>query len=249
MKSDNINELAGALAKAQAGIRSAVKDSLNPHFKTRYADLASVWEACREQLSSNGIAVVQAPTSSERGFVLLTTLMHASGQWIDGEYPVRPIKDDPQALGSALTYARRYSLSSMVGVAPDDDDGNDGSGHAAQGPKTAPFLAAAAAEQGSARASSASSPPVRVNGDAVFAAAPPRALLGLLLAARGTGDGAGAEQTFATRVAVLLGTADAATYDELFEAATAAKLTKGSQPDVTVARAFKLAGARLDGAK
>lgn len=244
MKSESINELAGALAKAQAGIRSAIKDSVNPHFGKKYADLASVWEACREQLSSNGLAVVQATATAPQGMVLVTTLLHASGQWIDSEYPVTPVKNDPQALGSALTYARRYSLSSMVGVAPDDDDGNDASAHDAPRGKTAPFLDAAA-EQAS-RPGTVGPQPVRVNGEAVFAAAPPRALLGLLLTARGTGDGAGAEQAFATRVAVLLGTADGAMYDELFEAASAAKLTKGSPPNITCARAFKLAGARLD---
>lgn len=243
MKSESINELAGALAKAQSNIRSAAKDSINPHFKTRYADLASVWEACREQLSSNGIAVVQAPATGERGLVLLTTLMHSSGQWIDGEYPVKPIKDDPQALGSALTYARRYSLSSMVGVAPDDDDGNDGSGLGAQKPKTATFLDAAA-EQAS-RPGTAGPGPVRVNGDAVFAAAPARALLGLLSAARATGDGLAAEQAFAARIAVLLGTADRAAYDELGPIASDGDIIAGSPADVTLGRAFKVARARV----
>lgn len=126
-RSDSINELAAALAKAQAKIKFASKESLNPHFRSKYADLSAVWDACREALSENGIAVTQVPTlGAEGGLYLTTTLMHASGQWISGEWPIRPVQDTPQGLGSATTYARRYSLAAMVGVAPadEDDDGN-----------------------------------------------------------------------------------------------------------------------------
>ncbi len=120
--SEQINEIAAALAKAQGEIKGAAKDSTNPHFKSRYADLASVWDACRAALSKNGLSVVQIPDTTSDGVFLYTTIAHSSGQWFRGVMPVRPVQDTPQGLGSALTYARRYSLASMVGVAPDDDD-------------------------------------------------------------------------------------------------------------------------------
>lgn len=126
--SEQINELAAALAAAQAEMEGAEKNSANPHLKSKYADLTSVWNACRGPLSKHGLAVVQCPRehTDERGHVQLrleTVLMHKSGQWISSEIPVTPAKErDPQALGSFLTYCRRYGLSAMVGIAPDDDD-------------------------------------------------------------------------------------------------------------------------------
>lgn len=122
--SEQINELAAALAKAQGQIQGAKKDSTNPHFKSDYADLASVWDACRQALSGNGLSVAQSAENGEHGYGVTTLLMHTSGQWISGTLYLKPSKDDPQGAGSALTYARRYALAAMVGVAPDDDDGN-----------------------------------------------------------------------------------------------------------------------------
>lgn len=123
-RSENISEIAGALAKAQGEIRAAVKDSTNPHFKSRYADLASVWEACRAPLSKHGIAVVQGPSNEDSGATSVTTLLlHSSGQWIEGKLSVAPLKNDAQGIGSVITYLRRYALAAMTGVAPDDDDG------------------------------------------------------------------------------------------------------------------------------
>lgn len=128
MKSASISELAKALALAQAEIKPAAKDKLNPHFKNQYADLASVWDACRSALTKNGISVVQAPGIDQTEAVYLDTILaHTSGEWICGRLPVRPVQNTPQGLGSALTYARRYGLASMVGVAPDDDDGEEAS--------------------------------------------------------------------------------------------------------------------------
>lgn len=128
-KSEQINEVAGALAKAQGQIRGAVKDDVNPQYKMKYASLASVWDACRKPLTDNGLAVVQTTDINPQGeVVLMTTLLHSSGQFLGGAYPLRPIKDDPQGMGSALTYARRYTLASLVGVAPEDDDGEGSSG-------------------------------------------------------------------------------------------------------------------------
>jgi hypothetical protein len=123
--SAEIKDIATALAKAQGAIEGAVKGSTNPHFRSKYADLGAVWEACREHLTKNGIAVVQAIASGETRAVMVTRLVHSSGQWIeDGGIPLIASKDDMQGLGSALTYARRYGLMGMVGIAPEDDDGN-----------------------------------------------------------------------------------------------------------------------------
>ena len=124
--SEQINELATALAKAQNKIKSASKDSNNPHFNRKYADLASVWNACREPLTENGLSVVQIPADQNGRVSLTTMLMHTSGQFISSELSTRPTKDDAQGLGSAITYLRRYGLAAMVGVAPDDDDDGNG---------------------------------------------------------------------------------------------------------------------------
>ena len=134
MKSENINELAEALAKAQGEIEGAAKSAINPHGNYKYADLSSVWSACREPLSKNGLAVCQVTEIEGEQVILVTTLMHKGGQWIAGKMPVRiaPMFDKgtnkekpwtPQAFGSAITYARKYSLLAMVGVAGEDDDG------------------------------------------------------------------------------------------------------------------------------
>lgn len=123
--SDSIKELATALAKAQAVMAGAKKDSTNPHFRSKYADLASIWEACRDALTSNGIAVVQMTRARPEDVVIVETrLLHSSGEWIEGELLVPVMKADAQGYGSAITYARRYALAAAVGVAPEDDDGN-----------------------------------------------------------------------------------------------------------------------------
>ncbi len=118
--------MAAALAKAQGQLQGAKKDSENPFFKSKYADLSAVWEACRTPLAQNGLAVIQTTDAEdENGSIPVETiLVHESGEWISGLLKVRPVKDDPQGMGSALTYARRYALSAIVGVAPEDDDGN-----------------------------------------------------------------------------------------------------------------------------
>ena len=124
LKSDNINELGSALAKAQGAIEGALKDTANPFFKTKYADLSSVWDACRQQLTVNGLSIVQTPTEAENGIGVETMLIHASGQWLSNTFTMPVSKADAQGVGSAITYARRYALAAMVGVAPEDDDGN-----------------------------------------------------------------------------------------------------------------------------
>jgi hypothetical protein len=125
-QTEAISELTAALAKAQGEIKNAAKDVKNTFFKTSYADLAGCYDASREYLAKNGLSVVQFPDYDETGTMfLMTQLNHASGQWMRSWYPVRPVKNDPPGLGSAMTYARRYSYCAMVGVAAeDDDDGN-----------------------------------------------------------------------------------------------------------------------------
>jgi hypothetical protein len=119
--SAEIGELAKALAVAQAEMDFARKDSANPFFKSSYADLASVWDVCRRVLPKNGLAISQTMEPGD-GVNVRTTLMHTSGQWISGVITLPPVKNDPQAYGSAVTYGRRYSLAAIVGVIADDDD-------------------------------------------------------------------------------------------------------------------------------
>lgn len=129
-KSDTIGALAKALAKAQGEIKSAVKDATNPFFKSNYADLPAIVKACKTSLATNDIAYIQTTDFEGQDMWLETVLAHSSGQWISGRYPVRPVKADPQGMGSAITYARRYALAAMVGVVSEeeDDDGNAASG-------------------------------------------------------------------------------------------------------------------------
>ena len=137
--SEQINELAAALAKAQGQIQAASRDRENPHFRSRYADLASVWDACRVALSANGLAVVQGPALADRGVSVTTRLLHSSGQWAESTLMLPMDKATAQGAGSAITYARRYALAAMVGVAPDDDDdGNAASQQPAQQQRLAP---------------------------------------------------------------------------------------------------------------
>lgn len=121
-RSTGLNELAGALSRAQSKIRTASKDAANPHFNSKYADLASIWDACRDALTEQGLAVVQLPCGDGDHVGLTTTLLHASGQFMASTIYAMPERKGPQAVGSVLTYLRRYSLAAAVGVAPDDDD-------------------------------------------------------------------------------------------------------------------------------
>ena len=124
MQRDSIGALAAALSKAQADITGALKDSSNPFFKSKYADLASCWDACRKQLAANNLAVIQTIyVHWESGQTMLaTTLVHSSGEWIRSDLPVLAKDLSPQAQGSGITYARRYALAAIVGLAQIDDD-------------------------------------------------------------------------------------------------------------------------------
>ena len=117
--------LYAALAKAQTEMGKAFKYSNNPHFKSKYADLGSVMDACLPALNKNGIAVLQ-PTHDEDGKMYVkTVLVHGeSGEIAECRVPLIVAKNDMQGYGSAVTYARRYGLMSMAGIAPEDDDGN-----------------------------------------------------------------------------------------------------------------------------
>lgn len=127
-RSQTITKLAAALAKAQQKVKNPPKDSVNPHFKSRYADLATVIDTVLPVLSEHGLAVVQMPCELGDHPALCTLLTHESGEWVESTMRTRPSKTDPQGQGSAITYARRYALQAVVGVAADDDDdGNEAS--------------------------------------------------------------------------------------------------------------------------
>lgn len=138
-RSESIKELATALAKAQAALQPAVKDSVNPHFKSKYADLGAVWEACRAPLSSNGLSVVQLPADCEAGRLALTTmLLHSSGEFLSTTYSLKLQQDTAHGAGSALTYLRRYALAALVGVVADEDDDGNGASQPQQQARSAP---------------------------------------------------------------------------------------------------------------
>ena len=122
MQSEQINELAAALSKVQGELDYAVKDSNNPHFKSKYANLAGVWYACRDPLSKHGLSVIQTLELIDGKQALMTTLAHASGQWIKSLVILPIQKPGPQEMVSCITYCRRTALAAIVGVYQDDDD-------------------------------------------------------------------------------------------------------------------------------
>lgn len=138
--STELDKIATALSGAQAEMKGAAKDATNPHFQSRYADLASIWEACRIPLTRHGLSVIQAPgyEPSENGSMargtLTTVLLHTSGQFFKSTLAAPLPKADAQGVGSVLTYLRRYALAAMVGIAPDDDDGEAATGRGSKSP-------------------------------------------------------------------------------------------------------------------
>lgn len=134
-----LGKLAEALSKAQGEMDHAAKDKKNPFFKSSYADLSSVWDACRECLSKNGLAVTQSFGLVKDKLLLKSRLIHSSGEWLSSEIIIQTLKNDPQSIGTAITYFRRFALAALVGVSPkeetneksvddSDDDGNRASG-------------------------------------------------------------------------------------------------------------------------
>lgn len=122
-QSEQIDQLAAALAKVQAQLKPAIRDSANPFFKSKYADLGAVWDACRDALAANGCSVLQFPGFADGTALLTTVLVHTSGQWMQGTAGAPLVKADAQGVGSCISYLRRYALAAVVGVVTEDDDG------------------------------------------------------------------------------------------------------------------------------
>ena len=120
-----MKNIASALVRAQRGFAPALKTSTNPHFRSKYVDLAGCVEAVVDALNAAGIALVQRTSEDSTGVTVETVFVHESGEMLEcGKLHVPASKQDPQGYGSALTYARRYSLMAACGIAPEDDDGN-----------------------------------------------------------------------------------------------------------------------------
>lgn len=135
--SEQINEVSAALSLAQAAMKPALKDANNPHFKSKYADLASVFEAIRTPLAQYGLAVLQDIGNADGAVTVCTRIVHKSGQWIEfGPFGIPADKQNAHGYGSAVTYCRRFALASAMGVSADDDDGNAAATYTA--PKSAP---------------------------------------------------------------------------------------------------------------
>ena len=126
--SDERGELFGAYVKAQAEMGAVLKNSMNPAFRSKYADLSSVLDAVLPAFSKNGMAVIQSPGFDGEIVTVETIVGHTSGGFIKSSLSMRPSKPDAHGVGSAITYARRYALLALAGVAPEDDDGNAASG-------------------------------------------------------------------------------------------------------------------------
>lgn len=137
-KSEQINELATALAKAQGEIENASKNSNNPAYKSKYADLAEVLNTVRPVFSAHGLSITQFPSFADGLASVETVLMHSSGQWMSGLASAGVTKQDAQGVGSAITYLRRYSLAAVAGIAQEDDDAQAAIGGSAGKAKTKP---------------------------------------------------------------------------------------------------------------
>lgn len=118
-KSNSIGELAKALITFQLKVDKVKKDAKNPFFKSKYASLPNILDAIAEPLIESGLSFCQFPNGE---YGLTTILMHESGEWIESDYSMKPVKDDPQGRGSCITYQRRYALSAILGLNIDDDD-------------------------------------------------------------------------------------------------------------------------------
>lgn len=123
-RSETTTEVSKAMSAAQKSMKKALKDANNPHFKSRYADLASLWDASSDSLANNDLFVMQDLTNNERGIEVLTIVTHSSGEWLEfGPFSL-PVNDfKPQTYGSACTYAKRYALQAALNIVSDDDDG------------------------------------------------------------------------------------------------------------------------------
>jgi hypothetical protein len=125
--SEQVDKIFQALVKAQSEMGKAKKVNDNHFFKSKYADLSELIEVSKDVLTSNGLAVIQSPGASGQAVTVTTRIIHSSGQWIEDAIALQAIKTDPQAIGSAITYARRYQLAALLNIAQEDDDGNSAS--------------------------------------------------------------------------------------------------------------------------
>ena len=148
--SEATNELFTAISKAQSLMNNAKKASDNPFFKSKYADLSDVWDVAQGPLTANGLCVIQGAESEGDSVIVSCRVCHSSGQWVESSLKLVPTKRDPQGIGSAITYGRRYLLASMTGVVTDDDDGNAASGN----------------KEGSAKKSNRTNPSTHASGQA-----------------------------------------------------------------------------------
>lgn len=123
-KSETTSAVMAAIVKAQGAMQGAKKGSANPFFNSKYADLGAVMEATKDALHENGLAIVQFPVAAEGKCGVETVLVHESGEWISSECLLACAKQDPQAYGSAITYARRYGWQAVCGIPSEDDDAN-----------------------------------------------------------------------------------------------------------------------------
>ena len=147
--SENIDQLATALAAAQAEMKNAKLNKVNPHFKSKYADLACIRDTVTPALSKHGIAVVNGTDATDGGLHVVTRLIHKSGQWIESRFPIA--YDKPQTMGSAITYGKRYNLAAVANIAADEDDDANA---ANDKPAPPPVMLAAGGTPGASKAAS-----------------------------------------------------------------------------------------------
>jgi hypothetical protein len=122
--SESVDKIFPALVKAQSMVKNAPKNADNPFFNSKYADLATIIDTAKEPTSHNGLAVLQSPSTEDGKVKITTRIIHDSGQWVEDSITFTLHKTDPQSVGSAITYGRRYALAAMLGIAQEDDDGN-----------------------------------------------------------------------------------------------------------------------------
>lgn len=128
-KSQTIAEIAKALSSFQGKITAIKADAENPHFKFKYADLASIWEGVRKPLTDCGLSLTQHPETEGQTVTVRTMLLHLSGEYLESSLSMQAVNTTPQAVGSAITYARRYAMSAMLGISSEEDDDGEAGTH------------------------------------------------------------------------------------------------------------------------
>lgn len=137
MQSNEINEIAKALAEFQQVVKDAKLDSVNPHFKSKFSSLSAIYAACRPLMGKYGLSFTHIVEPNGEGMLVSTLLMHSSGQWIKSSMPVHVDHSKPQAVGSGISYGRRYTLAAIVGISDtEDDDANEAQNNPAPKPET-----------------------------------------------------------------------------------------------------------------